>query len=52
MNAKVAVFDICVEASIYFLLCNLYDCIFNGKVNRFSLSQNWFNRSLLGVPYS
>ena len=29
MNAKISVFVICVEAIIYFLLYNLYDCTFN-----------------------
>ena len=29
MNAKISVFDICVEASIYLLLYNLHDCTFN-----------------------
>ena len=28
MNAKVPVFVICVEASIYLLLYNLHDCTF------------------------
>ena len=29
MNAKISVFAICVEAIIYLLLRNLYDCTFN-----------------------
>ena len=29
MNAKIAVFVICVEAIIYLLLNNLRECIFN-----------------------
>ena len=29
MNAKVSVFVICVEATIYLLLYNLHDCTFN-----------------------
>ena len=29
MNAKVSVFVICVEATIYLLLYNLQDCTFN-----------------------
>ena len=28
MNAKISVFVVCVEAIIYLLLYNLYDCIF------------------------
>ena len=34
MNAKISVFVICVEAIIYWLLYNLYDCTFNKKVTR------------------
>ena len=29
MNAKIYVFVICVEATIYLLLCNSHDCTFN-----------------------
>ena len=29
MNATISVFVICVEAIIYWLLCNLHDCTFN-----------------------
>ena len=29
MNAKLSVFVVCVEAIIYLLLFNLYDCTFN-----------------------
>ena len=28
MNAKIPVFDICFEATIYLLLYNLHDCAF------------------------
>ena len=31
MNAKISVFVICVEAIIYLLLYDLYDCTFNSK---------------------
>ena len=29
MNAKISVFLICVRATIYLLLYNLHDCVFN-----------------------
>ena len=31
MNAKISVFVICVEATIYLLLYNLHDCTFNSS---------------------
>ena len=33
MNMKISVFFICVEAIIYLLLYNLYDCTFNYLFN-------------------
>ena len=33
MNAKFSVFVICIEATIYLLLYNLYDCTFEIRVN-------------------
>ena len=33
MNAKILVFDICVEAIVYLLLHNLYDCTFKSQKN-------------------
>ena len=32
MNVKISVFLICVEAIIYLLLYNLYDCTFNSDI--------------------
>ena len=29
MTAKISAFDICVEAIIYLLLCDMHDCTFN-----------------------
>ena len=34
MNAKLSVFDICVEAIIYLLSHNLHDCTFNNMYSR------------------
>ena len=35
MIAKISVFVICIEETIYLLLYSLYDCIFNGKLHFF-----------------
>ena len=32
MNAKTSIFVACVDVVIYFLLCNLHDCIFNCSI--------------------
>ena len=36
MNAKISVFVICVDAIIYLLLNNLYDCTFKANDNLFA----------------
>ena len=38
MIAKISVFVICIEETIYLLLYSLYDCIFNGKLHFFLYS--------------
>ena len=39
MNAKMSVFVIFVEAIIYLLLYNLYDCTFNKRANTEAAAQ-------------
>ena len=38
MIAKISMFVICIEETIYLLLYSLYDCIFNGKLHFFLYS--------------
>ena len=39
MNAKILVFDICVEAIMYLLLYNFHDCTFNSTDARTFIMQ-------------
>ena len=51
MNAKISVFVICVEATIYLLLYDLHDCTFKAEPLKLFKNINLFKISYASTLY-